>query len=178
MQQPNQQKTMRPLEDLFDKAKCQLHHRDHLTRIYHQVSLKELVRSHLEQAAPNDPIQLDLGPGADRNTPERDLADGKGRYGRNWAKVLVKPGLLFGYEIEVVSLKQELEDGMYEKSAETEGFVGGKMNLIETIDNEAETLVIDRDSDLSVKKSNDSKIVYNIIFEVKTRLILAEEVSR
>lgn len=178
MQQPNPQKTMKAFENLFDKANCQLHHKDGHTKIYHQVSLKELVRRHFQRTRSEASIPPDLGLGADRQTKDQVLVDGNGRFGCDWGSVEIKKGLMFCYEIQVSSVKQEEEEALYDKSAETDGYLGGKMNLIEAINDESETLVIDRDSDSSEKKSSDIKIVFKLSFEVSTKLSFSENVGR
>jgi hypothetical protein len=138
------------------------------------MSIKELIRHHLESKNITD---IDLGPGSDHITQSGELENKGGKFGSFWGQIRVKEGLIFQYSIRVISLNQELEEPDKKPVQNVNVPLGGRMNLIETVD-ETDEIKVDNYSPESDKNSDEVKIVFTINAEVTIELKMEDNIDR
>ena len=174
MQKSNQTKPIKVLEDKFESSKCQIQRKESILKIFHTMSFKELIRNHF-QAKQMDPF--DLGPESDNRTPNGQLPNNDGRFGSDWGIIRIKEGLSLEYSVKVKSVEQELEVSENKSVENVDMQVGGRMNLIASVD-ENEPLILDNMSSKSDKKPEEPKLVFTLNVDVNTRLRLDDSIDR
>jgi hypothetical protein len=174
MQQANQIRTLHMRKDIFDISKCQIQRKETSLKIFHQISLKELVRNHFKD---KNMQNQELEAGIDQEIRNGQLANNEGRFGVDWGVVKIKEGLNLEYWFKVISAAEEMEE-MENKSVENvNDQVERRMNLIASVDDN-EAIIIDNESTKSDKKSEEPKVVYTVDVEVAARLKLDDDIDR
>ena len=179
MQDINHQRTMNSPQDFFKEAKCQIQKKNSIMKIYHQMNLKQLIKSYLssDSSQGNSQSEVDLGPCTGEKQEKRELVGSKGSFGEGWASVRIKPGLLFDYKVQILSLKEEVEN-LKEKSHESSKSKNGKLHLVDNLEEMVETKDLSFDQMGQGKSDSKEKVVFPITIEVRSSLRLEKEVKR